>query len=236
MTGQPHWDGRRAEKYDAALFSPRSHALQRRFGKLHSLLPRDRVFADGARILEIGCGTGLYSRQILEAAKVKLVSTDLSFDMVRRAQEAGVAPWLLQCGAENLPFQDASFDYAVAIACFHHMADTPAAFAAIAGVLKPDGALLLMEPNPLCPLNVLLGTARRIERGMLRAWPSRWAREAAAAGLRLERCATGSFFPGWPEGAAALYASGERFLGRLPLVRRLGIFNCLLFIKDKDRA
>lgn len=224
MTGTRTWFDRRAARYNSELFSPRGGAIGRRYDSLMALLPAAARDLRGRRVLEIGAGTGLYTRCLATEAAGMLVSGDVSAGMLdaHRQAEAGGVP--VCCGAEALPFAGDSFDLVAAFACLHHVEDSRSAFREAARVLGEGGHLLVMEPNPLHPLNALLGLARPVERGMLRSWPSRWVLEAELVGLGLVEGRVGAFFPGWPAVLETEFRRWEPALEAVPGLRRLGIF------------
>jgi ubiquinone/menaquinone biosynthesis C-methylase UbiE len=63
----------------------------------------------------------------------------------RRAAESGRPVRFVRGSAEDLPFEDDSFDWAVSIAVLCTASDPERALAEIARVLKPGGALLFLE-------------------------------------------------------------------------------------------
>lgn len=77
---------------------------------------------------------------------LELGSTGLEFsnahwsDVTLTSYEDGV-------NAENLPFEDATFDVIVAKDVLHHLKNIPAAFAEFSRVLKPDGVIVASEPS-----------------------------------------------------------------------------------------
>jgi len=105
------------------------------------------VAAAAGRVLEIGAGTGLnlpHYREDVEA----LVVTDPEPPMLRRLQRAARehAPRaeVLQAPAEDLPFEDASFDTVVSTLVLCGV-DQRATLAEIRRVLRPGGRLLFLE-------------------------------------------------------------------------------------------
>ncbi|HVD39173.1 MAG TPA: methyltransferase domain-containing protein, partial [Solirubrobacterales bacterium] len=63
----------------------------------------------------------------------------------RRAAEACAGAELVQAGAEELPFEDDSFDTVVVTLVLCTVPDQPAALREIARVLAPGGRLLFLE-------------------------------------------------------------------------------------------
>lgn len=112
---------------------------------------RDEIVGQASgRVLEIGAGTGLnlarYGPGVTE-----LVLTEPFEPMARRLRErlaAGEGPatgTVLEVSAEELPFEDASFDTVVATLVLCTIPDPERALREVARVLKPDGRLLFIE-------------------------------------------------------------------------------------------
>jgi ubiquinone/menaquinone biosynthesis C-methylase UbiE len=88
-------------------------------------------FGDG---LEIGSGTGYFSLNLLQLGVIeRLTATDISPGMLRRfsntAAELGLETTTVATEAEELPFEDESFDIVFGHAVLHHIPDLPKAFA-----------------------------------------------------------------------------------------------------------
>ena len=94
-----------------------------------------------ARVLEVGCGTGLFWRRNRERipAAWRLMLTDFSFGMVETVRATGVPANFLQSDAQEIPFCDAAFDAVVANHMLYHVPDLPRALADIQRVLKSGG-------------------------------------------------------------------------------------------------
>jgi prolyl-tRNA editing enzyme YbaK/EbsC (Cys-tRNA(Pro) deacylase)/SAM-dependent methyltransferase len=106
-------------------------------------------FPPAARILEIGCGTGLMWLRTQEriAPGWQITLTDFSAGMVeetrRNLSGAGLIErvTLQQADAQDLPFPDASFDIVIANMMLYHVPDRPKAFGEIKRVLTENGRL-----------------------------------------------------------------------------------------------
>lgn len=99
------------------------------------------VVSSGAnRIIEVGCGTGVFARSVLDAAPaVDYVATDLSPAMVESARALGVTAEV--AAADALPFADDSFDGAVAAWMLYHVPDLDGTLAELRRVLREGGCL-----------------------------------------------------------------------------------------------
>jgi SAM-dependent methyltransferase len=103
--------------------------------------------------LDIGCGTGRYSRLLREMlpAGSLLVAADASPPMLAELIACTQGPILglvpLLSTAEELPFRTASLDLVTAFNSIHHF-DLGRFLTAVARVLRPDGQLFLYTRTP----------------------------------------------------------------------------------------
>ncbi|MET0249220.1 MAG: methyltransferase domain-containing protein [Sphingobium sp.] len=96
------------------------------------------------RILEVGCGTGLLTRDIQARwPAAELIVTDLSPAMVARAgQGAMVAGTFLPMDGESPPFEGPWFDLIVSSLAFQWFDDLAGACDRLVGLLRPGGSLI----------------------------------------------------------------------------------------------
>ena len=92
------------------------------------------------RVLEVGCGTGDLAVRIAAEAGCELIAIDQSPEMVATARAKGVDA--REGNVQQLPFDDASFDCAVAAWMLYHVADLDRGLAELARVLVPGGLLV----------------------------------------------------------------------------------------------
>ncbi len=100
--------------------------------------------------LELGCGQGLTTNEILKRfPNVRVIAVDYDSDQVTRAQQrlAHFSDRVVvqQGDATALDFPDDHFDVVFALNLFHHIRDYRRALAQIARVLKPGGKLYVMD-------------------------------------------------------------------------------------------
>jgi ubiquinone/menaquinone biosynthesis C-methylase UbiE len=169
-------------------------------GKLHKLL--GTPLPQYGRSLEIGAGTGYFTLNMLQDGVVReAVATDISPGMLdalqANAQRIGVAVETVACDAEDLPFEDDSFDLVLGHAVLHHIPHLDRAFSEFRRVLRPGGEFLFAgEPSQ---------TGDRIA-----AYPKRAALRAAPLWRKLmrARAAGGYEYPdthsAWPTDHADL--------------------------------
>ncbi|MFN2470685.1 MAG: methyltransferase domain-containing protein [Gaiellaceae bacterium] len=107
----------------------------------------------GRSVLDLGCGYGgrtvYYARQCRTAETVGLEPSESVVarcgELARRLESPATrfaVGW-----AEELPFEDASFDAVVSFDVLEHVTDPVAAFHEIARVLRPDGVAWLVFPT-----------------------------------------------------------------------------------------
>lgn len=93
----------------------------------------------GARVLDLGCGTGNYTAALSERG-LAMVGVDISRTMLTAARTKGLT--LAQGDAAALPFADGAFDGVTAVLCLHHIADRTMAIREVFRVLKPGTAFV----------------------------------------------------------------------------------------------
>lgn len=122
----------------------------------------------GKKALEYGCGPGSYAFSLAEAgADVTAIDiSDVAIEIVKSiAQEKGLQGNFKVMNAEELEFEDNSFDLICGTAILHHL-DLEKAYAEIARTLKQDGRSIFLEPlghNPIINLYRKLTPAMRTE-------------------------------------------------------------------------
>ena len=105
------------------------------------------------RGLEIGAGTGYFSLNLLRQGILSDVTcTDVSPGMLEALSESADRLHLdvdtAVCDAENLPFENDSFDVVFGHAVLHHIPDLERAFSEFRRVLKPGGLVVFCgEPS-----------------------------------------------------------------------------------------
>ena len=95
-----------------------------------------------SRVLDLGAGTGIFSRQIL-AHVGRLTAVDPSASMRESFRAATPGVEILDGSDVSIPLGDASVD-AVFVAQAFHWFDAPEALLEIRRVLRPDGGLGLV--------------------------------------------------------------------------------------------
>jgi SAM-dependent methyltransferase len=133
------------QRFNAAAYDP---VLW--LGERAGMAGRRRRIVAGAtgRVLEIGAGTGLNLSHYPDAVG-DLVLTEPDEGMAdrleKRVRESGRAATVVRTSAEELPFEDRSFDTAVSTLVLCTVPDPARALAEVRRVLRPGGRLLFIE-------------------------------------------------------------------------------------------
>ena len=104
--------------------------------------------AQGGIVLDVACGTGMYTRSIAKRA-AKVYGIDISQGMLEQAKKLAEKEGLnnivlSRADVEKLPFPDHFFDAACCAGSLHLFPDTVEALREIARVLKPESPLAVM--------------------------------------------------------------------------------------------
>jgi ubiquinone/menaquinone biosynthesis C-methylase UbiE len=140
----------------------------------HDAVLRGLRRAPHARVLDVGCGTGLLAARIgRELPKTRVIGCDFSHGMLARAAAHRRVKALVQASALSLPFRDGSFDAIVTTEAFHWFPDQQRALAEFHRVLAPKGRVFVSLVNP--PLEIMARIGRRLSRalGEPAHWPTR---------------------------------------------------------------
>lgn len=100
----------------------------------------------GAKILDLGCGTGHLSQKLYHKG-AEVTGIDVSQNMLKKARESSQQQNLKinyqYMDVFKLDFPTSSFDYIFSMAALEFMGDTAAVFESIKKVLKPGGSVVI---------------------------------------------------------------------------------------------
>jgi len=111
-------------------------------------LVRQWAQLDGARILDAGCGVGMYTEQF---RRFSPHVTGVEIDLAVARQASTRLPGIVVAPAEALPFIDGSFDVLFSHEVIEHATDDAAAAAEMLRVVAPGGRIVIFCPNRLYP-------------------------------------------------------------------------------------
>ncbi|RME85435.1 MAG: class I SAM-dependent methyltransferase [Caldilineae bacterium] len=107
----------------------------------------------GAWALDIGCGTGVHSRELCRHG-YRVIGIDLAHTALERALAAARAEelpwWGVQASADDIPVRGRFFTVAIDIGCFHALSEAQqhAYATGLARILLPGAAFLLYAVRP----------------------------------------------------------------------------------------
>lgn len=115
-------------------------------GKLYEILEKH---AKGKKVLEYGCGPGYNSFFLAEHAR-ELIAIDISDFAIKTAEQEAARKnvhnaTFLEMNAEDLRFEDESFDLVFGNSIIHHL-DLHKSYSEIKRVLKPGAKAVFYEP------------------------------------------------------------------------------------------
>lgn len=220
------------------------------FRTLYGLWPE----VEGKRALDMGCGGGLYTRE-LAARGANVIGIDLDIEGLRRArsQEGGEKCHWVCADVRYLPFRDDCYSIAVCVEVLTHIenGERHKALAEVSRILKSQGAFYFSLHNRR---RLSLASWLRLRRSSkvyrtpnLSVWPT-IPSEAGSALMEVKlyphpRCYyanfhsrfTHKFYTNHPHWARLLIQC-EDILSRIPLLRRLAITFIWTATKGIDRT
>jgi len=138
-----HWP----EKYDQWFETPIGRLVKAYEGQLlFRMLKPDR----GEFILDAGCGTGVFTSDLL-GREAKVVGLELSRSMLVRAMVKNKGRYFLyvQGDMRNLPFAQAAFDKVVSVTAIEFIEEAKVAVEEMFRVTKPGGIIVVATLNSL---------------------------------------------------------------------------------------
>ncbi len=108
----------------------------------------------GKTVLDVGCGTGLYSIRLSEGG-ADVTAVDISSKMIdiarHKAQDRGQYIWYDQADMARLPYENRTFDMVVSVTALEFATDPLLALMEMARVLRPGGKLIVGVLNSDSP-------------------------------------------------------------------------------------
>ena len=154
-------------------------------------------------VLDVACGTGAVSLELTRRYGCRVTGVDQSPEMLESARHrVGGQVELVEARAENLPFEDASFDGLTFTYLLRYVDDPAATMRELVRVVRPGARVAMLEF--FVPENVLTRASWEVY---------------VRAGLPV---LGGLISPGWREVGTFLGPSIREFWQRWPLARLLG--------------
>ena len=107
-----------------------------------------------SRILEVGCGTGVITSELVQFSKTDVFGIDIQFDRLNVARNQDTNSNYDCADVYHLPYQNNFFDFVVAHYFFLWLREPVKALLEIVRVLKPGGFMVaLAEPDYLARID-----------------------------------------------------------------------------------
>lgn len=191
---------------------------------------------EGAIVLELGCGTGLYTQEI-EKSGAAVVPIDISVDLLRKARQRVLGAYYINTDAHCLPFADSSFNAVVGVSILHHL-DMKNVLRESVRVLRSGGRFIFTEPNMMNPQILVQKNVPFIKRLLgdspdeTAFWKWSLRREITAVGFKVIRIVPFDFLHPWiPKPLITAIDKAGRLAEKVPLLRELA--GSLLIVAEK---
>jgi ubiquinone/menaquinone biosynthesis C-methylase UbiE len=137
------------ERYEAWFTTPTGRLVKEtEAGLIDGLL----ALKPGEKILDAGCGTGIFTRDFLRVG-ASVVGLDISWPMLavaaRKLADFPFAP--VRGDMLSLPFRDGAFDKAISVTALEFIGDGVRAVSELFRVTRPGGLVVVATLNSLSP-------------------------------------------------------------------------------------
>lgn len=133
-----------------AVWNWSSPAGQQRAKRRAELITEVGKISKNTKTLELGCGTGLFTRLVYSRTGADITATDISNELLTEAKEKFPQGKFLPDDAMNMQFENDSFEVVFGSSILHHL-NLEKSAQEIYRVLKPGGRMVFAEPNMLNP-------------------------------------------------------------------------------------
>jgi demethylmenaquinone methyltransferase/2-methoxy-6-polyprenyl-1,4-benzoquinol methylase len=99
----------------------------------------------GDRVLDVATGTGAVAAELIKQKHCAVVGVDQSPEMLSVARQRLSGVQLVEASAEQLPFEDASFDGLTFTYLLRYVDDPGATLRELARVVRPGGSIAALE-------------------------------------------------------------------------------------------
>lgn len=120
---------------------------------LHEVVSTELPDLKNPRLLDVGCGHGFIHPELCGFG-YDIVGVEVASEVLRLARQANPSVTYLDYDGARLPFDDDSFDVAMAICVMHHVPPEqwPNFSSEMQRVVRPGGIVTIFEHNPFNPM------------------------------------------------------------------------------------
>lgn len=147
------WKTKAQNQFDSWSKSYDRSILQKLFFRpSHDMILQNVELKAGDRVLDVGCGTGIFAGRIArQYPGANVVGLDLSPGMLQIARHnckhLDENVQFVEGDSEHLPFADDSFDVVTCVHSFHHYPNKHRVLAEMERVLRPGGIVCIIDGN-----------------------------------------------------------------------------------------
>jgi ubiquinone/menaquinone biosynthesis C-methylase UbiE len=123
-------------------------------GRLIDRFVRLTGLAPGARVIDLGCGSGVFTH-LLNRRGYHVAGLDISSKLLDLARRKYPGLQFDEGDVEALPYENASVDGVLLSGIVHHLPDARQCAAEVMRVLKPKGRFVAFDPNRANPFMYL---------------------------------------------------------------------------------
>jgi len=116
-------------------------------GRFYRLLLGQVELRPGAKVLDVGCGTGALLYKMADAGTISGFGIDMSEYMIEEAKRKCPEMDIRISRCEETPFEDNTFDVVTTCLAYHHFSDRAGFAREAARILKPGGRLYIVDPR-----------------------------------------------------------------------------------------
>ena len=137
------------EKYESWFMTPTGALVKKYEGELLVELLQP---LPGEFILDAGCGTGIFTLDVL-SRETTVIGLDISLPMLKRAGEKARRFYFHMILGDmlHLPFREESFDRVLSVTALEFIEDAKSAFGELFRVTKRNGCIVVATLNSLSP-------------------------------------------------------------------------------------
>lgn len=199
----------------------------------------DSANLNGANLIDIGCGDGTYTFELLSRGGAKsIVGIDPATDAINLASKKSESKnaIFIAASAYELPYPDQSFDFAILRGVLHHL-EFPEK--AIKEALRVSKEIIVIEPNGFNPVLKLIEKNSSYHKAhdekSFTSWKLfKWVNEGNGKIQRYQFVGLVPFF--CPKWMAIICKSLEPLVESFPILRRICCAVCVFRAKNMQQA
>ena len=159
-------------KYQSSFYNSQQRPLyldrlERYVGTRERLILRFVDLRRVEKILDAGCGEGIFERYFFQKYTSKVYGIDISKKNILKCRKTLPSGKFLVGDIHNIPFPDNFFDLVFINAVLHHIEEIDVVLREIKRVLRRNGFMIIIEPNRFNPFYLILSLLKTHERGLL---------------------------------------------------------------------